>query len=88
MWRFFSRILTAPLYRRACTAALARGDEILPAIREESDAWTMAKDGKRWDGGPGEAPRIAQAKARRKDRTRRMLRVLQEQNAREPRQGP
>ena len=26
------------VYRRACTVALERGDELLPTIREESDA--------------------------------------------------
>ena len=76
------------VYRRACTVALERGDELLPTIREESDAWTMAKDGKRWDGGPGDAPRIAQDKARRKGRTLKRIRVRNEQNANEPPNGP
>jgi hypothetical protein len=76
------------VYRRACSVALERGDELLPTVREESDAWTMAKDGKRWDGGQGEAPRIAQDKARRKGRTLKGLRARHEQNAKEPRQGP
>lgn len=65
-------------YRRACAIALVQGNELLPTIREESDPWVMAKDGKRWDGGPGEAPRITQDKARRKDRRLRVRRMLKE----------
>ena len=48
----------------------------------------MAKDGKCWDGGPGEAARIAKDKARRKGRALKTIRVRHEQNAKEPRYGP
>jgi hypothetical protein len=68
------------IYRRVCAISLGLEKELLPAIREESDPWSMAKDGKRWDGGPGEALRITQDKARRKGRSLRVRRLLQEQN--------
>ena len=34
------------LLRRRVKDALQRGDEVLPILREVSDVWSMAKDGK------------------------------------------
>jgi hypothetical protein len=34
--------------RHAVKMALTAGEEVLPALREVSDVWVMAKTGKRW----------------------------------------
>lgn len=36
--------------RAAERAALGRGDEVMPAVRETSSTWAMSKDGKGWWG--------------------------------------
>lgn len=45
------KVIANRAFRRAVRVAVAVGEDVMPHIREVSDEWGFAKDGKRYYGG-------------------------------------